>query len=230
MLFLSFKTRIFSRLKSYDIEYAKKYLERRREVEDQDKRHFGDLFAKYNISISDGVVLDLASGPGFDLKILSEFNPSSLIWHDKMEGPYIMALEVLADVNGVEFNRADLMNLEKYEDDSIDFTLCRESLYYVGNDYLFFREIKRILKSGGVFWVKNVSFEFYKNQIREGKISLFRQVINKLNWFLYIFTGIRFLAFTPVDKKRLSLIFRKLGFNLLFMKEESGIIEFAIYK
>ena len=229
MITCNFKIKIISNKNNYNENYALKYLERRIKTYTVDKENFQNLFKKYNINISNETVLDLASGVGMDLKILSEFKPKTLIWHDKMEGVYKIAKNNLKDIKNITFNIKDLLELDGYSTNTIKFIICRESLYYINNDFYFFKEIKRILKPNGFFWGRNVNINWYKQKSPE------IQTIKKIrglyfDWPLYKLTGLRFFAFTPVDSKRLKYIFKKLNFLIEYFKEEENYLEFLIKK
>lgn len=226
---LPFKLKVFTTPTSYDINYALHYLERREKKLKEDLLYFQNLFRKYNIQITQGAVLDLAAGVGIDLKILSEFKPKKLIWHDKMEGPYEIAKKTLKDLQNVIFNKKDLMDLEEYRENSIDFIICRESLYYAGNDYYFFQQIKRILKPGGFFWGKNATKEYYSDTIKN-KEKFLKKIQHVFDWNLYKFSGLRFFPFLPIEKRRLIFVLKKLNFTIIFMEEKEGFIEFLISK
>lgn len=228
MIVTNLKIKAFSKKKGYDKNYALNYLERRKKDFDKSQKYFYEMFNQFNINLKGKVILDLAAGIGMDLKILNQFKPKVLIWHDKMEGPYKVARENLRGINNVIFNKKDLMDLEEYKDNSVDCIICRDSLYYIGNDYYFFKHIKRILKQKGYFWATNSTFKYYNSVSKENFLKRIRHQF--FDWPLYKFTGLRLLSFLPVDKNRVNYIFKKLNFNILFLKEKEDQIEFLIKK
>jgi len=230
MITLDLKIKVHSKEKKYDEKYASNYLQRRQKSLNEDKEYFKNLFSKYNINLSNKNVLDLAAGAGVDLKILSDFNPKRLIWHDKMDGAYKLAKKYLERLDNVIFNKKDLMDLKIYEDKSVDFVICRSSLYYIGNDYYFFKRIKKLLTTEGFFWATNNTFEYYQKNLMSNE-SLTKKLRHKFfDWPLYKFTGLRLFTFLPVDKNRLNYLFKKLNFNIIFLKEKENNIEFLIKK
>jgi len=228
MITTNLKIRVFSKQRGYDKEYALNYLARRKNDFNESREHFKTIFSKYNMDLTGKIVLDLAAGVGMDLKILSEFKPKILIWHDKMPGSYEVAKENLKDLNNVIFNRNDLMDLEEYKNNSIDFIICCDSLYYVGNDFRFFKEIKRILKPNGCFWGRNATLEFYFKNWAKSDCWIRRIRHQFFDWPLYKFLGLRVFVFLPIDENRLNYLFKKLNFNILFLKEKENYIEFLI--
>lgn len=231
MFTLNLKIKVHAKNKNYDKKYALNYLELRKANLERDKKYFYEMFKEYNIDLTDKVVLDLAAGSGIDLKILNQFKPKLLIWHDKMIGPYKVAQEILKDLNNVIFNKKDLMDLEEYKNESIDFIICRGSLFYAGNDYYLLKNIKRILKKGGYFWGNNNTMRYYKKSLITNKENFLKRVRNQFfDWPLYKIFGIRIFAFMPVDKNRLDYLFKKLNFDIIFLKEKENIIEFLIKK
>ena len=230
MLTTNLKVKVHTRNRGYNRKYALDYLERRMKEIDKDREYFQSMFSKYNINLTGKKVLDLAAGVGMDLKILSEFKPKLLIWHDKMQGPYEIARENLKDLDNVIFNKKDLMDLEKYKENSIDFIICRDSLYYIGNDFRFFKEIRRILKPGGYFWGRNNNFRYYKNFAGKNENFLKRMRHYFFDWPLYKITGLRLFSFLPIDRNRLNHLLKKLNFNIVFLKEKENSIEFLIKK
>lgn len=230
MLTINFKMKVLTREEKYNKEYALNYLELRKKNIVQCEEHFRALFQRYNINLVGKTVLDLAAGVGMDLKILSQFQPKLLIWHDKMSGPYEVAKDNLKGLNNVIFNKKDLMDLEEYKNNSVDLILCRDSLYYVSNDYYFLKQIKRILKQGGYFWATNCTFGYYKNNLstNEGFLKKFRHYF--FDWPLYKFLGLRVFAFLPIDGKRVKHLFQKLSFNIVFLQEKENEIEFLVQK
>jgi len=227
MITTNFKLKTWNKKNSYSKKYALEYLGRRNAHLREDKVFFKELVKKYEINLSDETILDLAAGTGMDLKILNEFNPKTLIWHDKMEGVYKVARKNLENLNNI-FNLKDLMDLDEYKKNSVKFALCRESLYYIGNDFLFFKELKRILKKEGFFWGKNATLKFYKELPRKSLIKTIRNYC--FDWPLYKTTGLRIFAFIPVDPRRLKYIFKKLDFKILYFSEINDYTEFLIKK
>jgi len=219
MLTTNLKVKVYTRDRGYNRKYALDYLERREKETNKDREYFQSMFSKYGINLTGRVILDLAAGVGMDLKILSEFKPKLLIWHDKMQGPYEIARK----------NLKDLDNVIKYKENSIDFIICRDSLYYIGNDFRFFKEIKRIIRPGGYFWGRNSNFQYYKNLvIKENFLKRMRHYF--FDWPLYKIAGLRLFPFLPIDRNRLNCLLKKLNFNIVFLKEKENSIEFLIRK
>lgn len=233
MIFTNFKLKIRTKQSGYDAKYAAKYFERRKKDLGESREYFQNLIHRYRIDVNDKTILDLAAGPGMDLKILSEFTPKTIIWHDKMKGPYEVARSILGELKNVKFNLKDIMDLDIYDSSSIDFAMCRQSFHYVGNDYYFLKQIMRILRPGGFFWVENVNLEFCRRGLGKGggQASLIRKIKNNFfDWPLYKLTGLRFFSFLPIDPRRLQLLFKKLGYSVMFLKSEEGFVEFLIQK
>lgn len=229
LLFRNLKPKIISNPRSYNENYALEYLNKRKISYNQDKNFFENLFQHYNINISNEIILDLASGVGMDLKILNEFNPKKLIWHDKMLGVYKIAKINLQGIKNIEFNLQDIMDLNLYPHNSIKFAMCRDSLYYICNDFLFFQQINQLLKPDGFFWGINVNLNWYKKN--QQKLSLIKKLRGLyFDWPLYKLTGLRIFSFTPVDANRLKYIFKKLNFSILYFKEDETFLEFLIKK
>jgi ubiquinone/menaquinone biosynthesis C-methylase UbiE len=226
MISTNLKIKVITWQRGYNESYALNYLNKRKKDFSESKKQFQDILTKYNIDLKGKVVLDLAAGTGMDLKILSEFQPGKLIWHDKMKGPHKIARENLKDLDNVVFYQRDLMDLEEYEKNSIDFIICRDSLGYICNDYFFFREIKSILKPGGFFWGRNNSIKFYKKRLNENRVSLLRRLRHKFfDWPLYRISGLKIFSFLPIDSKRLKYIFHKLNFKTVVFKKQNNRIE-----
>ena len=74
----------------------------------------------------------------------------SLILTDFSEGMLADAQKNLADINGVVFQQADIQNLP-FEADSFDFVIANMMLYHVPDKEMAVREVRRVLKKGGVF-------------------------------------------------------------------------------
>jgi len=228
MITTNLKLKVWSRKSSYDMEYALRYLDRRKSQFNQDRNFFRELIKKYNINLENETVLDLAAGVGMDLKILSEFAPKTLIWHDKMPRVYEVARENLKNLNNIIFNLKDIMDTEGYKSNSIKLAICHSSLCYIGNDFLFFKEIKRILQTNGFFYGQNSSFKWYKNLPNKSIINLIRTYF--FDWPLYKFTGLRFFSFGPVNPDRLRFIFKKLNFKIPYFAESDDGVRFLISK
>ena len=95
MITTNFKLEVRNNKNSYDEKYAKAYLDRRNGQTKEDRTFFKGLLDKYGIYLKGEAVADFASGVGADLKILSEFGPKQIFWHDKMEGVHKIAKENL---------------------------------------------------------------------------------------------------------------------------------------
>jgi ubiquinone/menaquinone biosynthesis C-methylase UbiE len=113
-----------------------------------------------------------------------------------------------------------MMDFSAYQDGSVKFGICRDSLSYIGNDHLFFANLKRILKEGGYFWCKDVSIKYYEEMAQKPFVVVLKK--NILAWPLYKATGLRLLAFIGSDPNRLKYIFKKLGFKVVYLKEEGA--------
>lgn len=229
MIVTNLKLKVWNRKRSYNKDYGLKYLNRRELTKREDEKSFSELLKKYSINLKNEIVLDLAAGIGADLKILSEFVPKLLIHHDKMEDVCNIARENLKNLSNVVFNTKDLMDLSGYENNSIKLIICRESLGYIGNDFLFFKEIKRILKKDGFFWAKGSSLkewlEFYKEVPKKSIIKTVRHYL--FDWPFYKLTGLRIFALTPVDPERLKQIILRLNFKIIYFNS-GKFIEFLI--
>ena len=228
MITTNLKLKVLSKQSSYNRDYALAYLRQKEPLFNEYKKFFRNLLNKYDIVLKNETVLDLAAGVGAELKILSEFEPKTLIWHDKMPRVYEVAKGNLKNLNNMIFNLKDIMDTEGYKSNSIKLAICHSSLYYIGNDFLFFKEIKRILQTNGFFYGQNSSFKWYKNLPNKSIINLIRTYF--FDWPLYKFTGLRFFSFGPVNPDRLRFIFKKLNFKIPYFAESDDGVRFLISK
>jgi ubiquinone/menaquinone biosynthesis C-methylase UbiE len=85
-----------------------------------------------------GYLLDAACGKG-DLGEALEKAGHQVFYMDKYENPH----------NTNRFVKADLNDFLPYKNEQFDFVVCSESLQYLENHEKLFRELRRVLKTGG---------------------------------------------------------------------------------
>ena len=126
-------------------------------------------------------VLEIGCGTGVMWKgkqaLIDSF--SSIILTDFSEGMLAEAKKSLASISGVAFRQADIQELP-FADDSFDFVIANMMLYHVPDKEKAVREVRRVLKKGGVFACATYGEEglpSYMGRLLQGVVS-FRPLNN----------------------------------------------------
>jgi SAM-dependent methyltransferase len=89
-----------------------------------------------------GRVLDLPSGPGYLLKDLKGLG------FDGVAGEIDDALHVF---NELEYRKIDMTARFDFPTASFDYVISIEGIEHIENHFVFLREVRRVLKPGGIF-------------------------------------------------------------------------------
>ena len=190
---------------AYNI-HAKNYEEETEDFWNQFPRTFFDTF----ISLSNGKVLDVGSGPGRDGKVLLDAG---------LDVTCLDASQAMIDLStarGLKSVLGDLMELP-FENESFDSVWAYTSLLHVSKSEVAkaFAEIRRVLKPNGVFGLGLI----------EGDAEEYRQStkVTELRWFSFYqkeevekrlldhgFEIVYFETFKPNTKNYLNFISRKI--------------------
>lgn len=101
------------------------------------------------------IIADLGSGPGFlAIEIAKELPDSKIIGVDLSEDMLKISARraEMAKVPNVEFKFSDIENLQ-FEDNELDLVVSNASLHHWENPEKAFREIYRVLRTGGVAYI-----------------------------------------------------------------------------
>jgi len=102
----------------------------------------------------EAVILDAGGGTGRWIQVLSKIYPSNFVLYDKSEDMLGVAhkkeeLQKLG--NRLKIIQGDIQDMKNLKDESIDYLISiYNPISFVEEPVLFFKEVKRILKNGGV--------------------------------------------------------------------------------
>lgn len=97
-------------------------------------------------------VLDLAAGTGHWEEVFLSLGAKKIFWQDLSEYFYEIAKHRLQDHNHVEFILGDMTSIP-LGNESVDFVMCRDSLYHSPDEKGTMAEIYRVLKKDGHFYL-----------------------------------------------------------------------------
>lgn len=97
-------------------------------------------------------VLDLAAGTGHWEEVFLSKGAKRVIWQDLSGYFYEMAKSRLQGYDNVDFILGDMISIP-LEDKSVDFVMCRDSLFHSPDEKGTMAEIHRVLKKNGCFYL-----------------------------------------------------------------------------
>ena len=103
-------------------------------------------------------VLEVACGSGQGLGLLAKVS-KRVVGGDIDEHNLVHARRQYAGRRGIELKVLDAQDLP-FEDNAFDVIICFEAIYYLAQPVLFFKEAKRVLKSGGLLVLCSVNIEW----------------------------------------------------------------------
>lgn len=104
------------------------------------------------LDFHDKTVLDLAAGTGHWEEVFLSLGARKVFWQDLSEYFYEIAKRRLQDHSYVEFILGG-MNSIPLDNESVDFVMCRDSLFHSPDEKGTMSEVYRVLKKGGYFYL-----------------------------------------------------------------------------
>jgi len=168
-----------------------------------------------------GRLLDIPSGEG------------RLSYFLNKAGFEVIAADIDSEVfkiSGVDFLKCDMNNILPFRDNSFDHVLCVEGLEHLENTFHLFRELSRILKSGGKLFLSTPNILSVQSRIRYlsiGHHAFFRgYYANRDNFYTYHINPAGFpqiltalekagLHLDRLDMNRIAPAFLSLGGNII---------------
>lgn len=103
------------------------------------------------VDLKNKTILDLRAGPGAWEPVFFEYEPSNVVWFDMSKAFLSYAEEQLKDTKTC-FVLGTLDYLP-FKDDTFNFVFCRLSLYLAKDEKRTIREVDRVLKGEGYFYL-----------------------------------------------------------------------------
>ena len=141
--------------------------------------------------IVSGTVLEVGSGEGYGIMELAPIT-EKYIAVDKYD---THISDELKGENDITFIQTEVPPLKGIDDDSVDFVVTFQVIEHIQNDELFLKEIKRVLKPGGILILETPNPE----NIIVGSSSFYLDPSHK----------------APVHPETLSFLTKYLGFELV---------------
>lgn len=108
--------------------------------------------ADLGLDFQDKTVLDLAAGTGHWEEVFLSLGAKKAIWQDLSTQFYDAARRRQEGRENVEFFLADMVYIP-LPGESVDFVMCRDSLYHSPDEKKTLAEVYRVLKAGGYFYL-----------------------------------------------------------------------------
>lgn len=108
--------------------------------------------ADLGFDFQDKTVLDLAAGTGHWEEVFLSLGAKKAFWQDLSTHFYDAARRRLEGRENVEFFLADMVYIP-LPGESVDFVMCRDSLYHSPDEKKTLAEVYRVLKAGGYFYL-----------------------------------------------------------------------------
>jgi len=104
------------------------------------------------LDLKNKTVLDLAAGTGHWEEVFLSLGVKKVIWQDLSQYFYQTAKQRLQEYSNVEFIMEDIVSIP-LEKESVDFVMCRDSLFHSSDEKKTIAEIYRVLKKDGHFYL-----------------------------------------------------------------------------
>lgn len=158
-------------------------------------------------------ILDCGCGEGFYLKIISELSGCQLYGFDCDEKVLNRARR---ELNGsrVWLNQGDIYNLP-YRDGEFDKIILSEVLEHLPDDVNALREVKRVLKPGGILLitVPNSNYPFFWDPINKILETIFHTHIKNGFW-----AGIWNMHKRLYSKDEIAEVIDRTGFKIVYLQ------------
>jgi len=148
-------------------------------------------------------VLDLAAGTGHWEEVFLSLGAKRVYWQDLSEYFYEMAKSRMQSNDNVEFFLGDMTTIP-LDNESVDFVMCRDSLFHSPDEKRTIAEVHRVLKEGGYFYL---TARNWRRIIRER--LTWKSPLKLLSPHIYRITG----------KKLIPTAFLLEGFTLACLKQ-----------
>lgn len=111
-----------------------------------------------------GVVLDVGTGSGLQLKAINDINPNINLYGLDLSAEAIQIAETFLDELDVDLSVGSIEQT-KYPDNTFDIVTCNSSMSYWKNLITCYNEIYRILKPGGYAKLFEPQRDFEINEV-----------------------------------------------------------------
>lgn len=137
------------------------------------KKRVKTIFEWIDVS-SDRTILDCACGRGFYLKMIRSVSQCKLVGLELDEEIIEKARRNIAGLSDISLTRANIYE-QPFDDNSFDGVLLSEILEHIDDDVRGLKEVKRVLKPGGVvaITVPNANYPFWWDPINKTLEGLF---------------------------------------------------------
>ncbi|MBX3063758.1 MAG: class I SAM-dependent methyltransferase [Anaerolineae bacterium] len=137
------------------------------------KKRVQTIFEWIDVS-ADRTILDCACGRGFYLKMIRSVSQCKLVGLELDEEIIEKARRNIAGLPDISLTRANIYE-QPFDDNSFDGVLLSEILEHIDDDVRGLREVKRVLKPGGVvaITVPNANYPFWWDPINKTLEGLF---------------------------------------------------------
>ncbi|HOV80661.1 MAG TPA: class I SAM-dependent methyltransferase [Bacillota bacterium] len=162
-------------------------------------------------------VLDLAAGTGHWEEVFLSLGAGKVIWQDLSQYFFRKAAERMQGYNNVEFLLGD-MTFIPMDDESVDFVMCRDSLYHSPDENKTLSEVYRVLKKEGHFYL---SFRNWRRIFREP--FTWKSPLKLLAPHFYRITGKKTIPTVFVLEAPVLSLLGKYGFRIEKMSREDSV-------
>lgn len=143
--------------------WVEQYAEDRYRQLDGDRALLNEAIESAGVDLSGADVIDLAGGPGTFEVILAEHKPQRITYLDKTQAYLDVAKGFhrrLVPELSVDYVLGDLLSISGLEAESYDLAVCNLSLFYASDELRFCREVARILRPEGCFYLTTATVKY----------------------------------------------------------------------
>lgn len=169
-------------------ELSSNYYQRNEELFKNGRWH--QEIAGLGLDFKNKTVLDLAAGTGHWEEVFISLGVKKVFWQDLSHYFYEIAKNRLKGYDNIEFFLEDMTGIP-LENESVDFVMCRDSLYHSPDEKETLSEIYRVLRKDGYLYL---TARNWRRVFRE--VLTWKAPLKLLSPFIYNLTGEKY---TPTN-------------------------------
>lgn len=203
-------------------ELSSNYYQRNEELFKNGKCH--QEIAGLGLDFNNKTVLDLAAGTGHWEEVFISLGVKKVFWQDLSRYFYEIAKNSLQGYDNIEFFLGEMTDIP-LENESVDFVMCRDSLYHSPDEKETLSEIYRVLKKDGYFYL---TARNWRRVFRE--VLTWKAPLKLLSPFIYIVTGKKHIPTNFLLEGFTIASLRQFGFEIDKVSRDNSNFSILAYK
>jgi len=170
-----------------------------------------------DLDFTNKTILDLAAGTGHWEEVFLSLGAGKVIWQDLSEFFYEKAKRRLQGCSNVEFILGDMRSIP-LENESVDFVMCRDSIFHSPDEKRTIAEVYRMLKENGYFYL---TFRNWRRIFREP--LTWKSPLKLFSPYVYRITGKKLIPTVFALEGFISSCLKRCGYRIEKMNREDSV-------